>query len=97
MKTTVSRLVSVFFGVALMAATASFAVDSKCGAGKCGGDMGAKKTHKNMDSKCGAGKCGGDMGAKKMLKDAKCGAGKCGGDTGSKKAKTRCGAGKCGG
>lgn len=62
-----TKIGAVLLGLGLMTSMA-FADGSKCGAGKCGGDMNVTK------GKCGAGKCGGDMKAK----PSKCGAGKCG-------------------
>jgi len=85
----ITKFVGIVFGTILLMATIAYADNGKCGAGKCGGDMGSKKMEKKMD-----GKCGGDKGTKKM--DGKCGAGKCGGDKSSKKMKGKCGAGKCG-
>ncbi len=83
------KLATLLLGAALMigiGATASFAEDTKCGAGKCGG------TKSEKASKCGDGKSGnaGKCGHGKSDKAAKCG-----GDDKAKKA-PKCGAGKCG-
>lgn len=61
------KLAALILGASLMmglGATAAFAEEGKCGAGKCGGE---KK------EKAGAAKCGGEK-----KEAAKCGAGKCG-------------------
>ncbi|MGE4295561.1 MAG: hypothetical protein AB7E49_07665 [Campylobacterales bacterium] len=80
------KIASLVLGAALMSGTAALANSQmKCGAGKCGGNMGNQpKTQQPM--KCGAGKCGGNMGQQDRQQDQnrtrnpqmKCGAGKCG-------------------
>lgn len=61
--------------------TSAVAVDAKCGAGKCGGDMtSTKEKKKSVETKCGAGKCGGEMNSTKEVKkpiDPKCGVEQC--------------------
>jgi len=85
-----TKLLTLLAGATLFSAmgATTLSADSKCGAGKCGG----QKTEKV--AKCGAGKCG----AKKAKKAAvKCGAGKCGAKKAAKPQKSmKCGAGKCG-
>jgi len=70
-----TKLATLILGAALMVgvgATASFAAEGKCGAGKCGGEK------KEKAAKCGSGK--------KDDKAGKCGAAKCGGEKKEKKA-----------
>jgi len=76
--------------------------EGKCGEGKCGDKMKAKKADKTVEAKCGEGKSGDEVKAKKADKavEAKCGEGKCGDKMKAKKAdkavEAKCGEGKCG-
>jgi len=68
--------------------------EGKCGEGKCGAKMKAKKA---VEAKCGEGKCGAQMKAQKADKalEAKCGE-KMKTKKAAKAAEGKCGEGKCG-
>ncbi|WP_419770890.1 MAG: hypothetical protein ACNI3C_03635 [Candidatus Marinarcus sp.] len=81
------KVAGVLLGTSLMSATASFASDARCGAGKCGGNM----DEKPVEKKVGNGNCGAQKAEKKV--EEKIGNAGCG----AKKADTKAANAKCGG